>query len=81
MATSGTIPAIDRHYVFGDFVSGRLWAIPLPRTGDVGMVQAKSLGRWPFLPSTFGRDGAGNLYVAGFGKGTLYKLTPATTAG
>jgi len=81
VATSGTIPAIDRHYVFGDFVSGRLWAIPLPGTGDVGMVQAKSLGRWPFLPSTFGRDGAGNLYVAGFGKGTLYKLTPATTAG
>ena len=81
VATGGSIPAIDQHYVFGDFVSGRLWAIPLPERGEGGTVEAKALGQWPFLPSTFGQAADGTLYVAGFGRGTIYKLKPVPTAG
>ena len=76
--TDGAIPAIAQHYVFGDFVSGRLWAVPVPAAGVSGMVGAKALGQWPFLPSTFARDAAGAIYVADYGKGTLYKLTPGS---
>lgn len=81
VVTNGAIPAIEQHYVFADFVSGRLWAIPLPAPGETGMVEAKALGQWPFLPSTFGQNAEGTLYVAGFGKGTLYKLSPGTISG
>ena len=79
--TSGTIPGIEQHYVFADFVSGRLWAIPLPTSDAQGMVNAKALGQWPFLPSTFGQASDGTLYVAGFGRGTLYRLSPEVKPG
>lgn len=63
-------------YVFGDFVTGRLWAIDLSGTGPV--TEATSLGRWPILPSTFGRDPEGQLYVADFGSGTIYRIVAST---
>ena len=77
VATSSRIPAIKDHFVFGDFVSGRLWAIPLPQNPSGPMVDALSLGQWPFLPSTFGRSADGTLFVADFGKGFVYRIDPA----
>ena len=77
VATNGRIPAIQNHYVFGDFVSGRLWAIPLPTDRNGPLVKAISLGQWPFLPSTFGQSHDGTLFVADFGKGSVYRLDPA----
>jgi glucose/arabinose dehydrogenase len=76
VASSAHIPAIQNHYVFGDFVSGRLWAIPLDADPDGSLAVAKSLGQWPFLPSTFGQSANGTLFVADFGKGFLYRLDP-----
>ncbi|MCP4806545.1 MAG: PQQ-dependent sugar dehydrogenase [Proteobacteria bacterium] len=58
-------------YIFGDFVTGRLWAIDLPQTGAP---TPRTLGRWPILPSTFGRDTLGRVYVADFGSGTIYRV-------
>ena len=77
VATSDRITQIKDHYVFGDFVSGRLWAIPLPQDRTGAMVDAKALGQWPFLPSTFGRSADGTLFVADFGKGLVYRIDPA----
>ena len=74
--TSDAIPEIQGDYVFADFVSGRIWATPLPQPGDSEPTQVKALGQWPFLPSTFSHDNDGRLYVADFGKGTLYKIEP-----
>jgi len=74
VATNDNIAAIQDHYVFADFVSGRLWAIPLPDVRGGNMVDAKALGQWPFLPSTFGQSADGTLYVAGFGEGTVYQI-------
>jgi len=74
--TSTAIPEIAGDYVFADFVSGRIWAVPVPESNPSELVKAKALGQWPFLPSTFARDAAGRLYVADYGKGTVYRLDP-----
>ncbi|MFT4627819.1 MAG: glucose/arabinose dehydrogenase [Myxococcota bacterium] len=66
-ATGDAVPAIRGRYVFGDFVSGRIWAIR-PGEGPV------SLGRWPLLIAAFGRDAAGDLVVADHAGGTVYRL-------
>lgn len=78
--TDPALPEVAHHYVFGDFVSGRLWAIPLPEAGTTGKVEAKALGKWPILPSTFGRSPGGVLYVADFGKGAVFRLAAAPGA-
>ena len=67
--TGSAIEGLSGLYVFADFVSGRIWALDLDDPSDVA-----SLGRWPFLPSTFGRDPDGELYVASFGDGAIYAL-------
>jgi glucose/arabinose dehydrogenase len=67
--TGSAIEGLGQRYVFADFVSGRIWALDLDDPSSVA-----TLGRWPFLPSTFGRDGAGELYVASFGDGAIYAL-------
>ncbi len=69
------IPALRNLYVFGDFVSGRLWAIPLPADG-APVKAAFTLAKWPILVSTFGRDPAGELYVADFASATIFRLDP-----
>ncbi len=76
VASNASIPEIENHYVFADFVSGRLWAIPLPAESGGPMVTARTLGQWPFLPSTFGQSADGTLYVVGFGEGTVYRFEP-----
>jgi len=74
--TGARIPALEGLYVFGDFITGAMWAIPLPASTDPPppMPEASALGRWPILISSFGQDEAGELYVAGFGKGVVYRL-------
>ncbi len=80
------IPALRGKYVFGDFVQGRLWAIEPPeeaptRGKDPGLAPVYTLGRWPLLPASFGRDARGNLYLADFAEGTVYRLSaPARNA-
>jgi hypothetical protein len=58
-------------YLFGDFVTGRLWALALNAQGTA---QVTALGRWPILPSTFGQAADGEVYLADFGGGGLYRL-------
>lgn len=67
--TGTAIESLSGLYVFADFVSGRFWALDLDNPSEVA-----SLGRWPFLPSTFGRNAEGELYVASFGDGAIYAL-------
>jgi glucose/arabinose dehydrogenase len=78
--TGASIPALRGRYVFGDFVSGRLWAITVP-AGDVAPspapVEVAALGRFPVLLSTFAQGPDGELYVADFKDGTIYRLAAA----
>jgi glucose/arabinose dehydrogenase len=69
------IPALTGLYVFADFVSGRLWALPLPRDdGPVSPAALRSLGSWPVRFSTFARAPDGALWTADFGGGRLLRL-------
>lgn len=70
--TGARIPALRGRYVFTDFVSGRLWSIPLPKARE--RVEARSHGRTGRAVATFGRDAAGELYLADFGSGEILRL-------
>ncbi len=67
------VPALRGKYVFGDFTTGRLWAIELPK-GLTPATRAHSLGRWRMNPSTFGVGPDGELYVADFSGGAVYRI-------
>jgi glucose/arabinose dehydrogenase len=71
--TGQAIPALAGKYVFGDFVSGRIWALDLPAELP-GEATVHALGRFPAMWVTFGRDGAGELWVADFAAGVVYGL-------
>lgn len=66
------IKELNNHYIFGDFVTGKLWALPVERP-----TQVVSLGKWRKNFSTFGRDSKGRVYVADFGSGTVFRIDPS----
>jgi glucose/arabinose dehydrogenase len=82
--TGGTIyrgtevPSLKDKYIFGDCASGRLWALPVPKESGGSYQVAELLGRWSQLSFvTFARDAQGEVYVADFTGGTIYKIQPA----
>jgi len=65
--------ALHGRYLFGDFVTGRIWALELPATvTDAG--QATALGRFDILLSTFGKDAEGRVYVGDYKGGAVYRI-------
>jgi glucose/arabinose dehydrogenase len=75
--TGTDVPELQGKYVFGDFVSGMVWAmkLPGPDLASNELSSARELGKWPFLVSSFGRDEAGELYLLDYAGGALYRLT------
>ncbi|HLT12332.1 MAG TPA: PQQ-dependent sugar dehydrogenase [Micromonosporaceae bacterium] len=63
-------PALQGSYVFGDYVSGRIWRGD--REGDEW--QVTPLFDPGFNVSTFGEDAAGELYVADYRGGVIYRI-------
>ncbi|MEY3013404.1 MAG: hypothetical protein RIT45_2139 [Pseudomonadota bacterium] len=76
VATGPAAAALRGRYVFGDFGSGRLWALSLPSEASA-TTEAEALGVFPIAPSTFGRTPAGDLLVADFSGGAVYLLVAA----
>jgi glucose/arabinose dehydrogenase len=76
--TGSAVPALAGRYVFGDFVTGRLWALALPDAPGARAADPVTLGRWGVLPSTFARDERGEVYVADFAGGVLHRIDPVT---
>jgi glucose/arabinose dehydrogenase len=76
--TGTAIGALKGKYVFGDYVSGRIWAAEPPASGreSVHTQDFTALGKWNISLSTFGQDPEGELYVADFSRGTIHKLVP-----
>ena len=64
-------PALQGIYLYGDYCSGKIWG--LKRTGAVW--ESSLLADTPRQISSFGEDEAGNVYVAGYGNGTVYRVT------
>lgn len=69
-----SVPALVGKYLFADFVSGRVWAIDLPGAHDGDAGPAWALGKWSLLPATFGKAADGEVYLADFGEGVLYRF-------
>ena len=62
-------------YLFGDFTSGKLWSLEIPKKESVSKKESKAelLGRFSILPVAFGRDHRGDVYLADF-QGHLYQI-------
>lgn len=65
------IPELVGHYVYADYVSGRVWALK----EDKGAVSNRELFKKELEISSFGLDHDGEILVVSH-KGTLYRLTP-----
>jgi glucose/arabinose dehydrogenase len=66
-----TYPAMQGIYFFADFCSARVWGLQF----DSGTWQRMQLTTAPSTVSTFGQDQAGELYLAGYSNGTIYRVT------
>lgn len=67
----GSITALAGVYLYGDFCSGRIWG--LRRSGST--FENRLLSDTPFLISTFGEDEAGELYLADYASGDIYRIS------
>ncbi|MCY3780594.1 MAG: PQQ-dependent sugar dehydrogenase [Chloroflexi bacterium] len=66
------VPELQAAYIFGDFCSGRIWAIW--RDKDLNW-QAQQIMNTDMAISSFGEDEAGELYVIDY-SGALYRFDP-----
>lgn len=73
---TGSVAALRGMYVFGDYGSGRLWALPLPEV-KIGTPSKpiRALGRFQISPTAFGVGHDGEMYVADFARGRIYRIT------
>ncbi|GIV99341.1 sorbosone dehydrogenase family protein [Roseiflexus sp.] len=63
-------PALQGIYVFGDFCSGRIWGL----RPSAGGWERTELWQSNIQIAAFGEDEAGELYVAGYNNGVLYRI-------
>ena len=67
------VPGMYGAYLFGDAVSGTLWAL---RTNSSGKAIVAEVGRVSSV-SAFGEDQNGELYALSFGLGKVYRIVGA----
>jgi glucose/arabinose dehydrogenase len=65
------IPNLIHKYVYGDYGSGRIWALSFNGTSFTNTELLDS----PYSISSFGVDTAGTIYIVSYGTGVIYKLT------
>jgi glucose/arabinose dehydrogenase len=63
--------ALQGQYLYADFCSGHVWALPADGTGKR---QGRKIANVP-QPSSFGEDEAGEVYITSF-DGGIYQLAP-----
>ncbi|MBW4517029.1 MAG: PQQ-dependent sugar dehydrogenase [Timaviella obliquedivisa GSE-PSE-MK23-08B] len=72
------IAGLQGTYVYGDFVSGKVWGL---RQTSAGTWENQLLVDSPYLISTFGQDEKNNLYLTNFSsdsdKGVIYRIDVA----
>lgn len=64
-------PRLAGTYLYADFCNGRIFGAT---RGESGSVATRMLFDAPFLIATFGEDSRGEVYVADFSNGVLYRL-------
>ncbi|PYE51828.1 glucose/arabinose dehydrogenase [Deinococcus yavapaiensis KR-236] len=65
------VPSLAGRYVYGDFGSGVIWAAT---RGENGKWTSRRLLDTDYSISAFGQDEDGELYVADYGSGNLYRF-------
>jgi Ca2+-binding RTX toxin-like protein len=83
----GPIESLQGQYIFGDFITGRIWSVPVESLVQGSTLQgnAFNLLSAAFTPSvgtirlisTFGLDEAGNLYIGDYSDGEVYQARRA----
>ena len=69
------IPELQGKYIYGDFVSGRVWALSLNGETVTGNDQLFRLADVDtFIIASFGLDEQGEIYIAGISDGMIYKI-------
>jgi hypothetical protein len=69
-----TNPLVANKYIFGDYVSGRVWALEYNPTTENALVQPLFRTDGQFV-SSFGKDIEGNLYFTDYGFGAkIYQI-------
>ena len=66
------LPGLNRKYVYGDFVSGNIWALTY---AGKKAIKNELITHLSDGLSSFGEDSNGNLYVLAYSGGELYRLT------
>jgi glucose/arabinose dehydrogenase len=66
------LPALNGKYVYGDYVTGNIWALTF---SDKKAVKNELIATIDGGLSSFGEDSKSNLYVLSYGPGKIYKLT------
>ena len=79
----GPIEALNGHYIFGDFIDGNIWSIPIAQVAPGTTLGSDRfvLRRAAFTPNAgaivnpvcFGFDQAGNVYIVDFG-GSIFRI-------
>jgi len=68
------MPSVVGKYIYGDFISGRIWALELDGKMVIGNKQLLRIAEEDsFILVSFGLDNEGEIYIAGF-DGNIYKL-------
>ncbi|MBL0048490.1 MAG: PQQ-dependent sugar dehydrogenase [Bacteroidetes bacterium] len=77
-----TLPALYGKYIYGDYVSGRIWALNYdginPTTNAV-IIDRPSASAQQKTISAFGVDRQNNIYVISYDEGKVYKIAINTT--
>ncbi len=71
MYRGSAIPTLQGQYVFADFASGRIWAVPAD--SPIGTTPTE-IAAPNFLISAFGEGVDGELYVIDYGSGTIHQI-------
>ncbi|MCW2392567.1 glucose/arabinose dehydrogenase [Sphingobium sp. B1D7B] len=82
-----SIPALNGHYLFADFVSGNLWSVPFDRLRNGPLLDGTGFENRnaDFVPDVgtidqpvaFGKDSLGNVFIVDF-DGEIFQIVPAS---
>lgn len=74
--TGQRLAGLQGRYVFGDYLSGNLWALKLSADG-LRAHDVRRLGSWRINPVAFARSSEGEIVIVSFVSGVLFRLDPA----
>ncbi|QDV09496.1 Soluble aldose sugar dehydrogenase YliI precursor [Planctomycetes bacterium Poly30] len=81
VAESTSVPDLNGAFVFTDFCSHRIWSARSDGAGSVNVIEhgvtVYPSGANLTLPVTFGIDGQGELLIADYVDGEIYRVAPA----